>query len=458
VREGYPKRLRKITISGNRNTQERVIRREIGLHPGDPVDMVELERSLYRLDGLQYFNDSRGVSSVKSRFRSVEGKPEEVDLEIDLREGRTGNLFLSAGVSTTLGFIGRFSIRRRNFDILRLPEGGSPAGWISQILEGRAFYGGGQSLNLDISPGSRLSYFNISFTEPDILGRHEEPISLDLRLFKRLRFYREYLQDSLGGGFRLGRRFGRRTRLSLGFTAETVEVRDIEADAPRTVWDDEGSDEIRTLDLSFRHDATDHPIQPSRGYEVTLRPEVAGGFLGGSERFWGIHWGGKGYLPLFRDGMGRPHLLALDLGFDWRDPIGDDAGLHVAKRLFLGGRGTLRGFRFRGAGPTQFGNPTGGEARWHATLEYLLPVFSIQPERGGRQIDMVRLVFFADAGALGSTISADDFREIRLAMGAGLRIKIPGLSNIPLALDFGFPIRREATDEREVFSFRLGMF
>ena len=43
-------------------------------------------------------------------------------------------------------------------------------------------------------------------------------------------------------------------------------------------------------------------------------------------------------------------------------------------------------------------------------------------------------------------------------MGAGLRIKIPGLSNIPLALDFGFPIRREATDEREVFSFRLGMF
>ena len=39
-------------------------------------------------------------------------------------------------------------------------------------------------------------------------------------------------------------------------------------------------------------------------------------------------------------------------------------------------------------------------------------------------------------------------------MGFGLRILVPGLQ-LPIALDFGYPVIYEETDERRVFFFSL---
>ncbi len=458
VYEGYRKRLRKINVYGNRNTKDEVIRREISLHPGEPVDMEKLQRSLYRLDALHYFDDSRGVSTVRKTLVPVPGSPDEVDLDVHVKEGKTGSLLWSAGVSTNMGFFGRFTLRRRNFDLFRPPTSADPIEAVSQILDGRAFYGGGQTLILDVQPGTKLNFFDIRFKDPDVFGLYEDRIGLDVSLYKRWRYYRNYRDERLGAYVGLSRLLNFKTRVSFGIRNEWVDVGDVEYDAPYTVWESEGFTRFRELSGGVEFRDVDDPVQPARGGSWSLEGRSGGGFLGGAQDYLGLSTEGQVYLPVLTDGQGRFHVLSLRAGFDWNRPYGDTQVLHVSRRYFLGGRGTIRGFRYRGAGPSQFSNPLGGEARWLASAEYLIPLFSVMPERGDRQIDMVRLVLFTDAGGLGMEVTDHSLWQGRVGAGVGVRVRIPGLSFLPIALDLGYPLVRQKSDHTQVFSIMLGLY
>ncbi len=458
VQEGFRKRIRKINITGNRNTKDEVIRREISLHPGEPLDMVELNRSLYRLDALHYFEDSRGVTTVRKSLKSVPGSPDEVDLDVHVKEGKTGSLLWSAGVSTNLGFFGRFTLRRRNFDLLRPPTSANPVEAVSQILDGRAFYGGGQTLILDLQPGTRLNFFDIRFKEPDVFGLYEDRIGLDVSLYKRWRYYRNYRDERQGAYVGLSRLLNYKTRVSFGIRSEWVDVGDVDFDAPYTVWESEGFTRFRELTAGVQFKDVDDVLQPARGGSWDFEARSGGGPMGGTQDYLGASTEARLYLPALTDGKGRYHVLALRGGMDWNRPYGDTRVLHVSRRFFLGGRGTVRGFRYRGAGPSQFGNALGGEARWLASAEYLIPLFSVMPERGDRQIDMVRLVLFSDAGGLAREITDSELWDARVGMGVGVRVRIPGLSFLPIALDLGYPVVKQRSDHTQVFSIMLGLY
>jgi outer membrane protein insertion porin family len=43
-----------------------------------------------------------------------------------------------------------------------------------------------------------------------------------------------------------------------------------------------------------------------------------------------------------------------------------------------------------------------------------------------------------------------------VSVGVGLRLKIPGMGPLPIALDFGFPVRQANTDIKQMFSFYIG--
>jgi outer membrane protein insertion porin family len=45
-----------------------------------------------------------------------------------------------------------------------------------------------------------------------------------------------------------------------------------------------------------------------------------------------------------------------------------------------------------------------------------------------------------------------------VAAGVGLRIVVPALGQVPIALDFGFPIVKGPEDNTQVFSFFVGFF
>jgi outer membrane protein assembly factor BamA len=60
---------------------------------------------------------------------------------------------------------------------------------------------------------------------------------------------------------------------------------------------------------------------------------------------------------------------------------------------------------------------------------------------------------------LGRAIAYDDgdpfFSDLRVSVGFGLRIRIPAFGPTPIALDFGFPIRDQSGDDRQILTFSI---
>ena len=84
----------------------------------------------------------------------------EGDLDVYVQEARTGRLMFGAGVNSDSGVVGNIVLDERNFDLFRPPTS------VEDIIEGRAFRGGGQTFRLEAVPGSQVSRYSASWTNP----------------------------------------------------------------------------------------------------------------------------------------------------------------------------------------------------------------------------------------------------------------------------------------------------
>ncbi|MFW6336599.1 MAG: BamA/TamA family outer membrane protein, partial [Phycisphaeraceae bacterium] len=56
------------------------------------------------------------------------------------------------------------------------------------------------------------------------------------------------------------------------------------------------------------------------------------------------------------------------------------------------------------------------------------------------------------------TVQEDvDLDQWRVAIGTGVRIKVPFVSQVPFALDFAIPLRDQENDETTIFSFDIDL-
>jgi outer membrane protein assembly factor BamA len=140
------------------------------------------------------------------------------------------------------------------------------------------------------------------------------------------------------------------------------------------------------------------------------------------------------------DGSGR-HVLALRSQTYFSTT--DDP---IYERFYAGGFRSLRGFEFRGVGPFVNGLNVGGTFAFLNSAEYQIPVVAS---------DGFYLVGFVDSGCVEQTVEINNYR---VTAGLGMRISIPALGPLPIALDFGVPIVKGPDDRKQVFSFWLGYF
>lgn len=107
-------------------------------------------------------------------------------------------------------------------------------------------------------------------------------------------------------------------------------------------------------------------------------------------------------------------------------------------------------FKFRGVGPRSgppadpLADPVGGDFSWVSTAELNYPIYE----------EIVRGVVFVDVGDVESDVTLG---TIRSDAGVGVRLTIPFLGKIPLALDFGVPITKATGDKTQYISFSLGI-
>lgn len=454
VHEGSPKQLRAVHVRGNTDTQDRIVLRKIFQMPGERLDLLRLERSQNVLDSLRYFSDWQGYGGAKFELLPVEGLPDQVDLAIDVQEGDTGSFLWGGGVSTAFGVQARLQFLKRNFDISRLPSSWNPIDWFGEIGSNKAFHGGGQELSLTAMPGTELSFFDISFFEPDLFKTHMDTIGLRVAAYRRLQSLDSFRSDTLGGELGLQRSFTEELSVGFALRDETVLVRDVQPGAPTLVFDAEGHTEVRGLSANLSFSDVDYPIEPTQGFRVRLGGEFAGGFLGASADFWKVGLNHTQYFRLWKDARDRAHVLRLKSSFDWGGGFGEDENLFLTERFYMGGN-TLRGFEQRRAGPFQFGKPTGGEARVLSSLEYGFPLFSTRQQGQLRETEVLRGHLFVDYGMLGLAIH--DLGSPRLSYGFGVRVLVPVLE-APLEFDVAWPLLAEDLDQERIFYFSIARF
>ena len=101
VEEGDKSFVRKVNISGNAITQDRVIRRELPIYPGDEVNTVRMDAGQNRLKNMGYFSavEVRAMDTEQAGFK---------DIDVNVTEQSTGTVNFGAGFSSIDSLVGFF--------------------------------------------------------------------------------------------------------------------------------------------------------------------------------------------------------------------------------------------------------------------------------------------------------------------------------------------------------------
>jgi outer membrane protein assembly complex protein YaeT len=430
IQEKPPAKVGEVIIIGNTVTKDRVIRRVIPLYSGQPLSYPLVRQAEADLTRLAIF-ETDAEKGQRPTVTVLDSDNEYHNVLVQVQETHTGSLMFGIGVNSDAGLVGSVVLNEKNFDILRPPTS------LEDILEGRAFRGGGQEFRIEAVPGTQLQRYTVSWREPFLF---DSPYSLGLNGYYYQRSYNEDVETREGGRITVGHQFNRYWSASAGLRIENVNIGSLEPWAPFDYQSVEGNNFLVGPSLGVTFDSRDSFLKPTTGVLVSGKAE----YVFGDFTFPVLNLEGNKYTTVWQrpDGSGK-QVLAARSQVSW---AGSDAP--VFERFYAGGFQSMRGFEFRGVGPADplTGFKLGGDFMWLNSLEYQIPI---------RANDSLYWVFFVDSGTVERNV---DIRDYRVSAGFGLRIVIPMMGPVPIALDFGFPIVKAPQDNQQVFSFWVGLF
>jgi outer membrane protein assembly complex protein YaeT len=425
---GEPDRVGIVRIEGNEITKDRVILNQLDLRPGQVLQYPKLQEAEMRLKRLGIFDpeDEPKVEVIPTEFDET-----IKDIRVRVRETRTGQVVLGFSVNSDAGLTGNLALNERNFDILRFPTS------FDDFRYGRAFRGAGQEFRIEAAPGTNFQRYSVTWREPYLF---DTPFGLTTSFYYYNRAFAEYNEDRYGTRITLDRRLDPIWKASLSTRVEGVNIHDVPGFAPWSIAKDQGEHFLLGLRAGLNRDTRDSYIFPTKGNVFdTGFEQVLGDFTFpvGTAEF--TQFFSSKYLAR-EDGSGR-HVLGI------RTQVAvAGANAPVFERFYAGGIRSFRGFSFRGVGPSENNLSTGGTFSFLNTVEYQVPILPS---------DKMFLVAFVDHGTVESRVSIKDYR---VSVGTGLRISVPALGPLPLALDFAVPLNKAPGDHRQLFNFSMGLF
>lgn len=191
----------------------------------------------------------------------------------------------------------------------------------------------------------------------------------------------------------------------------------------------------------------DFYLDPKMGSRNTIFAEYAGGPLGGGPNFVKSVADSAWYFPVFWDTV---FMLRGRIGM-----VGSliDKPIPINERFFVGGSGTVRGFRYGTAGPLDKpGNRIGGNKELIFNVEYNFPLVPAARLKG---------VIFYDIGrGFDDGLSENEnqphqinIRDLKHSWGWGFWWLSP-LG--PLRFEWGYILRKQPEDQPSMFEFNIG--
>lgn len=404
--------VRRINIAGNTTTRDEVIRREFRQMEGGWYSQEKINRSKVRVDRLAFF------SEANLETPPVPGTPDQVDINMTVKERPTGNITLGAGLSSAERVILSASIAQQNA------------------------FGTGNALSLSLQTGRINRIVSLSYTNPYWT---DDGISRGFDLYSR-RFNPTVLRAATfatntdGGGIRFGVPISELDTINFGLAVESNEIQ-IFQQSPQRFKDfvnQFGATNVGIIgNIGFARDGRDDIITPTKGTFQRVSAEVA--LPGVDIEYYRVTYLAQRFFSITPTTQLQAGLtLGLAGGYGGNP-------LPFYKNYFAGGVNSVRGFAQLALGPRdEFGFPVGGSRQILGTLEYYFPFPGAGKDRS------LRLSTFIDTGMVDDTF---DVAALRYSAGLALNWFSPVG---PLKLSFGVPIKREPTDRLQRIQFTLG--
>lgn len=427
--EGIPANIRKINISGNTRTREKVIRRELWVKPGQRFKRSRLMRSLRDVMYLNYFGN------VVPDYEVLENG--DIDLTIKVEEKPTGQFSFGAGYSERDKLVGTIGLGTPNL------------------------FGRGQTLQLSWEFGKTLQNVQLSFTEPWFL---DTPTSVGFDIYNtNRRWYDEFTEERRGIGLRLGRRLSwpdNYFRLFLRYRLEDVRYFEFQTytdtlGVKRVLPELEYLTKIKwpqrtsSFDFTLVRDSRDLPQFATSGSVISWNAEFAGGLLGGD---WSYHkhiFLLSKYIPSL-----WKFVLVAKAKFGLIDTYGKDGEIPYSERFSPGGvdpDGIIRGYPDGTIGPRdQQGFLMRGRSVLVYNFEYQFPVVE-------QQIYGLLLADLGNAYLRVRDVQPLAFKNLYKSAGFGVRLIVPNMGIIGFDMAYGFdypdPLNRDHGEWRPHFNF-----
>ncbi|MGH8692907.1 MAG: outer membrane protein assembly factor BamA [Burkholderiales bacterium] len=404
--------VRRIGISGNTNTRDEVIRREMRQLESGWYSTEKLTRSKQRIDKLGHF------SQVEIDTPGVPGTSDQVDVDVKVHERATGNLTFGVGYSTAENVILSAGVSQNNI------------------------FGTGNALSFQVNTGSVNQTYALSYTNPyytddgvsrgfDIYRRDVDSSSLEVE---------SYNTSTIGGGVRFGVPVTEYNTVNYGLAYEQTTIGEVPDTASRAAdFVKEFGEETNTIlgTVGFARDKRDSVIYTTSGTFQRITAEV--GLPGADLTYYRTNLNHQWYHPLTRE-----YTLHFNGQIGYADGY-DGKTLPFYKVFYLGGINSVRGYETASIGPKDSnGDALGGSHQLFGNLELLIPFPGLAKDRS------VRLNLFVDAGLVGETY---DFGQMRYSTGLAFNWFSPVG---PLKLSFAKALKSQPGDSLEPLQFTLG--
>ncbi len=450
IQKGKKVKIRRIDITGNSHTRDKVIRREVRVYENEFYHEGDKERSRQNIQRLGFFDE------VKVGTKTIPQRDGVVDMEIEVKEREMTGMF-TAGVQVggPYGISGHLKVQRMNL------------------------FGRGQNISVMGDLNFNRQYVNLSFTEPYLLDspwffgtdfqvdywnydrisglahcqEYEEALKkLDnqmeagkllrecQRVFPDLRF-RSFSEQKTDAGFILGRSFSDTWSGKVSSRWGYIKIYDdLDKDLSQ-----KSSGFRNPLKLTLEYDGRDDRMFPKSGFYILSSLRYNSPLF---SKFNYITWTAnmRFYQELFW-GM----VFRLNTRYGHHTGLGKQSFVPMDEKFRLGGIDSLRGFDYFSIGPrkrsqlllekaTQYGyeNPEALAWRVEGGLKEALINVELQIPLLGKNQFMG--VLFFDTGSAYDRWSSLDLRS---NWGLGLRVLTP---MGPIRLEWGFPLNPRAKD------------
>ena len=295
-----------INVVGNSKSRDKVVRRELKIREGELYNETRKRKSQENIQRLGFFDE------VSFKTSTPPEKPDQLNIDIVVKERNTGQLQLTAGWGNVQGLSLGGSIQQNNFRGL------------------------GQTLGARIDATKNRQDYSLSLTEP-YLNDSLWSAGFDV-------FYIEnkerinYDDRKVGASFRMGHPiFDENWRAYLKYKIDKTQLFANDNTDPNLFPLDTARGVTSSVTSTIEYDSRNDRFSPSKGLFADLSYQYAG--LGGDLRFQEVSTHVRYFHNLFWDVVLRNNLSYLNI-----QTLETDREVPFTERYQLGGAYTLRGY------------------------------------------------------------------------------------------------------------------